>query len=420
MQSISKVIHLPKIQLSFLLFLIAVTTFFRNPSTQILFAFVMSLGFTLLAELILLKVRGIKLFFPEAVVVTALIIFLLESPTAPWYEFLTIAFLAVASKQFLRVKKRHIFNPAALGLFFGNLFFGKTVAWWGVSWQQFSIFNFQSSIPVLILFLSFIISGIKLKRYLNIFTFLILYMILNHRFVFDSTVIFFGLVMLPEPMTTPNIPKQQIVFGLFIAFVSMIAGLKIFSFLPDLLIFSLLLANGVFFIYNNCYKGYKRKPAFARLRREKGGESNMKGNTLLWVVLVVVVVGGGYILLKGKNAGKMTQEKQVMPTIAVGQVSPMVKEEDKMTNKDVVNVTSAGFETKTVNAKVGTKVTWMNKSGAMSNVSSAKHPTHLVYPPLNLGNFADGASVSLVFKDKGTFKYHNHLDASQFGSVVVE
>lgn len=145
-----------------------------------------------------------------------------------------------------------------------------------------------------------------------------------------------------------------------------------------------------------------------------------KGNTLLWLVLLVVVVGGGYLLLKGQNASKMVQENKVMPTVATGSVSPVTKQEDKMANEVTINVTATGFDPKTVNVKVGTKVTWVNKSAAMANVSSAVHPTHLVYPPLNLGNFVDGASVSLVFKDKGTFKYHNHLDASQFGSVVVE
>lgn len=146
----------------------------------------------------------------------------------------------------------------------------------------------------------------------------------------------------------------------------------------------------------------------------------MKGNTLLWVVVLVVLVGGGYLFLKGQNASKMMNKENNIPTVAAGQVSPMVKQEDKMTNEVTVNVTATGFDPKTVNVKVGTKVTWVNKSGGMANVNSAVHPTHLVYPPLNLGNFADGASVSLVFKDKGTFKYHNHLDPSQNGMVVVE
>lgn len=271
MQNMRKILHLPKIQMFFLLFLITVTTFVHKPSTQIIVSLLMSLGFTLLTELIFWKIRRVKLFLPEAALVTGLIIFLLESPTAPWYEFLVVAFLAVASKQFIRIKKRHIFNPAGFGLFFGNLLFGKTVAWWGVSWQQFEIFNLKFLIPLGILFLPLIISGVKMSRYLNMFSFLVFYAILNHRFIFDPTVIFFALVMLPEPMTTPTKPIEQIAFGIFVSFVSFIASLpisnfefQISNFIPDLLIFSLLLGNFGFFVYNNFYKSYKMKPSFAK------------------------------------------------------------------------------------------------------------------------------------------------------------
>jgi len=36
------------------------------------------------------------------------------------------------------------------------------------------------------------------------------------------------------------------------------------------------------------------------------------------------------------------------------------------------------------------------------------------------GNFEDGETHELVFPDPGTYNYHNHLNASQTGSVVVE
>ena len=68
----------------------------------------------------------------------------------------------------------------------------------------------------------------------------------------------------------------------------------------------------------------------------------------------------------------------------------------------------------------GTKVTWTNSSGSIANVSSDPHPIHTNYPPLNLGKFDDGGSVSLVFDKPGTYGYHNHLIPSQTGKVIVE
>ena len=70
--------------------------------------------------------------------------------------------------------------------------------------------------------------------------------------------------------------------------------------------------------------------------------------------------------------------------------------------------------------KVGTKVRWVNKTAIAADVSSADHPTHLKYPPLNLGNFEPDKSVSLVFTEPGTYKYHDHLNPTKLGTVIVE
>lgn len=139
-----------------------------------------------------------------------------------------------------------------------------------------------------------------------------------------------------------------------------------------------------------------------------------KGNVLLWVIIAVVVLGGGYYLLKNKSSMYPAGPTQETSQPTAGPTSATMEKEK------TVNVTADGFQPQTVTIKVGEKVVWVNKSGVESNVSSAVHPTHLVYPPLNLGSFADGASVSLVFDKAGTYKYHNHLNPSQFGSVVVE
>lgn len=142
--------------------------------------------------------------------------------------------------------------------------------------------------------------------------------------------------------------------------------------------------------------------------------------TLLWVIVAVVVLGGGYYLLKGNSMYNQpsTTPAQVQPTTA--SVTEAVTSTTKAMAETAVTLTAKGFEPQKVTVKVGTKVVWMNKSGEMANVSSAVHPTHLVYPPLNLENFDDGTSVSLVFDKSGTYKYHDHLNPSRFGTVVVE
>lgn len=85
-----------------------------------------------------------------------------------------------------------------------------------------------------------------------------------------------------------------------------------------------------------------------------------------------------------------------------------------------VIVTDAGFNPATVTIKAGGTVQWMNNSSHKVSINSNNHPTHLLYPPLNLGIVEVGKSVSLQFNTPGKYGYHNHLDPSQTGTVLVE
>lgn len=127
-------------------------------------------------------------------------------------------------------------------------------------------------------------------------------------------------------------------------------------------------------------------------------------------VLVLAVIGWA---LFNNNA---TNKVQVSPTPSAV-ASPSAQPEAKEAK---VNLTKAGFEPGALKIKVGTKVTWMNKSGATATVNSDPHPTHTLWPFLNLGKFEDGSSVSATFDSAGTYTYHNHLNPSQTGTVVVE
>ncbi len=142
-------------------------------------------------------------------------------------------------------------------------------------------------------------------------------------------------------------------------------------------------------------------------------------NKLLLGIVALVVIAGGAILLGGKGTNNSTSNPP--PTVAPSKIEeqPATSSAAK-TEETNVTITSSGFEPQTITVKAGGKVVWMNKSGNVANVSSAVHPTHLVYPALNLGNFDNGSSVSLIFDKPGTYKYHNHLNPGQTGVVIVE
>ncbi len=83
-----------------------------------------------------------------------------------------------------------------------------------------------------------------------------------------------------------------------------------------------------------------------------------------------------------------------------------------------LNVT--GFVPQVLTIHRGQTVTWVNNSGQQATVNSDPHPTHTAYPPLNLGEFNDGDSLSLRFPKTGRYGYHNHFDATQTGTIIVD
>lgn len=87
----------------------------------------------------------------------------------------------------------------------------------------------------------------------------------------------------------------------------------------------------------------------------------------------------------------------------------------------VVNYTSSGFEQKSITVNKGQTVKFINNSSSAMWVASAFHPTHDVYPEFDqLKGVSGGGTYSFTFDKVGTWNYHNHLKASDFGSVEVK
>ena len=87
---------------------------------------------------------------------------------------------------------------------------------------------------------------------------------------------------------------------------------------------------------------------------------------------------------------------------------------------NVVTYSDSGFSPNSITLKVGEKVEFKNNSSANVQVNSAVHPTHQLFPELNIGVIAPNETKSVTFTKAGTYKYHNHLNTSQTGQIVVE
>lgn len=260
-----KIFNTPKIQLSGALLLIFISSAINYNSPVFLINLLTAVSSAVIFDLIFLKLRKIKLFLPSAAIASGLIITLLNSPIRPLYELILICAIAMFFKNFLRISNRHIFNPAGIGLFLGSVIFNHSVSWWGVSFQNLFSPGTKSLILYFILLSPALISIIKMKRYRITLSFLLAYalaiFVLNRsvsliNVFFDPTVIFFSIVMAPEPMTTPNRHSRQILFGILLGITAIILSLPLFNlhfnninFIPDSLIGALIISNLIFYKY---------------------------------------------------------------------------------------------------------------------------------------------------------------------------
>lgn len=236
-------LKIPKVQLALALILIYLSSLKQYSILSSLSLVIYSLGFTIIFDLLFTFLKSKTFFLPLSALITGLIIALIIDPNAAWYQVAIICALSMGFKNFVRFEGRHIFNPAAIGLFLGGVIFNLGVSWWGASFQIIQT-NFW---PFLILLTPAFVSFYRMRRFGSILSFLLTYNILSSfKLIFDPTTIFFSLVMLPEPMTSPFNLKRQILYGAAIA-VAVFALSFVPITLPDILIPALLFGNMLFF-----------------------------------------------------------------------------------------------------------------------------------------------------------------------------
>ncbi len=146
-----------------------------------------------------------------------------------------------------------------------------------------------------------------------------------------------------------------------------------------------------------------------------------------WVVIYVVIGGiiyaGIYYFFLAKKGGYNSNQSGQYQYPTTQQASPTTMQATPtpaQQSQNTVTLTTNGFSPTSLTIKAGQTVTWVNKSGSDAAIDSNPHPVHTSYHPLNLGSFPDGGTLSLTFDKPGTYSYHNHLNPSEQGTIVVE
>ncbi len=181
-----------------------------------------------------------RFILSPSTIITGLIVAGVLSFDSPNHLLITgiASAVAVLAKHFIVYNKRHVFNPASIGILIASLIFISPVSWWAAS-----------NIWLTIIFGLFILY--KLKKYELTLSYLIAHSIIVIAIAIFTkssvisnlqlTNLYFVSFMLIEPMTSPLKKKARIAYGSLVAVISLIS-LQIFPTI-DHSIVGLLIAN---------------------------------------------------------------------------------------------------------------------------------------------------------------------------------
>lgn len=127
------------------------------------------------------------------------------------------------------------------------------------------------------------------------------------------------------------------------------------------------------------------------------------------IIVLVILAGAGIFFATRQGGGGGGQ----VPT--VGTPAPVV-----VPNEVLVQIGINGFAPMDFNIKAGGKVTFENSDKVDHQINSAVHPTHELFPILNIGLLKPGEKKTIQFDNPGTYTYHDHLNPQFTGSFNVK
>lgn len=117
------------------------------------------------------------------------------------------------------------------------------------------------------------------------------------------------------------------------------------------------------------------------------------------------------VLARYVETGEITPNAVVIPNTRV---------EKGMPDSVIVNYTDDGFSPTTVQISKGETVQFINRSSRPMWVASNMHPAHNILPTFDqFGVSGSGESYSYTFDRQGVWEYHDHINASKIGEIIV-
>lgn len=133
--------------------------------------------------------------------------------------------------------------------------------------------------------------------------------------------------------------------------------------------------------------------------------------------LILVGVVAYFVAAPRVDAPQQNQERQEGE-----EASSQGKDGAAVEGQDVVlvAVNDEGFVPRTIEARVGDRIVWVNEGSRPHWPASDVHPTHEAYPELDPQEpVAPGEKWEFVAAEVGTWTIHDHLAPDHVGTVII-
>ena len=141
----------------------------------------------------------------------------------------------------------------------------------------------------------------------------------------------------------------------------------------------------------------------------------MKIRIIIILAIALVALAGC-----GKKAD-LTADSEPSESNTQTEATTVAVSDDVVPVENLVLVEGGKFSPETLTVKKGTEVTWVNKDTGPCWIASDPHPIHNGYSGFDAGRgIKQDETYKFTFSRVGTFSYHDHLDLTKTGKIIIE
>jgi plastocyanin len=161
----------------------------------------------------------------------------------------------------------------------------------------------------------------------------------------------------------------------------------------------------------------------------------MKRKNIIGIIIIILLIISVYFLIPSSdNSSSLnsstgnSQTPPQIPTPGNSQTPP------SLTTSNIIEMSTSGFIPSTLTIQSGEKVIFKAIDTSNRWPASAMHPTHKVYPNSDIQKcgtseeliifdsckgISEGQTYEFTFNEIGTWNFHDHLQPSKFGKIIV-